>query len=64
MQTVKRRELKHFGHVVRDGGLARMVLEGEDEGHIRRGGGGPKNKWLDNVIDRIGPWAVTNGDAE
>ncbi|KAG1712187.1 Conserved oligomeric Golgi complex subunit 6 [Nymphon striatum] len=52
IDTMKRRKFKYFGHMVRGGGMARAILEGEVEGS--RGRGRPMGSWLGNLKEWSG----------
>ncbi|KAG1666259.1 Phosphatidylethanolamine-binding F40A3.3 [Nymphon striatum] len=52
MDTMKRRKFKYFGHMVREGGMARAILEGGVEGS--RGRGRPMGNWLGNLKEWSG----------
>ena len=52
LTTVKRRELKWYGHVTRSTGLAKTILQGTVEGGRRRGR--QKNRWEDNIPEWTG----------
>ena len=50
--TVKERKLQYFGHLIRQNGIQRLLLEGKIEGMI--GHGRPKTMWMDNIQDQTG----------
>ena len=52
LTTVKRRELKWYGHVTRSSGPAKTILQGTVQGGRRRGR--QKNRWEDNIPE----WTV------
>ena len=47
--TIKKRKLQYFGHLIRQNGIQRLLLEGKTEG--KRGCGRPRMMWMDNIKD-------------
>ena len=52
IETVKKRKLFFFGHVMRHDSLQRVLLEGMVEG--KRGRGRPRLQWSDNITQWTG----------
>ena len=52
MATIKKRKLWYFGHLIRQNGIQRLLLEGKIEG--MRGCGRPRMMWMDNIKDWTG----------
>ena len=50
--TIKKRKLQYFGHLIRQNGIQRLLLEGTIEG--KRGHGRPRMMWMDNIKDWTG----------
>ena len=46
--TIKKRKLQYFGHLIRQNGIQRLLLEG------KRGCGRPRMMWVDNIKDWVG----------
>jgi len=57
VDVMKRRKFRYFGHLVRGGGTARAVMEGEMQGS--RGRGRPQRKWMDDLKDWSGEGSIT-----
>ena len=47
-----KRKIQYFGHLVRKGGLQRLLLEGKMEG--RRGRGRPRRAWFNDISEATG----------
>ena len=45
--TLKQRKMAYFGHIIRQNGVQRLVLEGKHNG--KRGRGRPRTMWMDNI---------------
>ena len=56
--TIRRRQLRFVGHVVRKGGLEKLVLEGKIDGKRQRGR--QRLKYLDGLAFAAGCGAVDN----
>jgi len=52
LAIVKRRKLKHFGHVIRHDNLQKTILQGTVEGSRRRGR--PRKSWMNNITEWSG----------
>ena len=48
MTTIRKRQLQFVGHIVREGGLEKVCLEGKIEGKRLRGK--PRQKFLDGLV--------------
>ena len=49
LDTIKKRKLTYFGHIIRKNNIQRLVLEGKING--RHGRGRPRTNWTDNIKD-------------
>ena len=49
---ITKRKIQYFGHLVRKGGLQRILLEGKMEG--RRGRGRPRRAWFSDISEATG----------
>ena len=49
--TIKKRKLQYFGHLIRQNGIQRLLLEGKIEGKMC---GRPRTMWMDNIKDWTG----------
>ena len=52
LRTVKQRQLQYFGHLIRAGGLQRLLLEGKVEGTKRRGA--QRRTWMKDISEWTG----------
>ena len=52
LTTITQRQLKFFGHVVRENGLEKLVLEGKIDGLRSRGR--QRKKYLDDLVAAVG----------
>ena len=55
LKTIRRRQMKFVGHIMRRGGIENTVLTGMIEG--KRGRGRPREKYMDGLVRAVG----TNG---
>ena len=49
IDSIRKRKAKYFGHMVRQNGLQRLLLEGKING--KRGKGRPRIIWATNIKD-------------
>ena len=52
LKTITKRQVKVFGHVVRENGLEKLVLEGKIDGSRSRGR--QRRKYLDDLVAAVG----------
>ena len=52
IDSIRKRKAKYFGHMVRQNGLQRLLLEGKING--KRGKGRPRIIWATNIKDWTG----------
>ena len=49
LDTIKKRKLTCFGHIIKENNIQQLVLEGKINGRHRRGR--PQTNWTDNIKD-------------
>ena len=52
IQTIKKRKITYFGHMIRHNNIHRLILEDPLEGKISRGR--PRMKWMTNITEWTG----------
>ena len=55
-EIIKRRKLKYYGHQMRKGAMAKVLIEGEVEGVRERGR--PRRQWEDDLREWSGGWEM------
>ena len=55
-EIIKRRKLKYYGHQMRKGMMAKVLIEGGVEGV--RGRGRPRRQWEDDLKEWSGGWTM------
>ena len=52
IRQIKQQTLRYFGHIMRENGIERTVLEGKMK--CTRAKGSPRLAWIDNIIEWTG----------
>ena len=59
LNLIKKQKLSYFGHIKRHNTLEKLFLEGTCEG--RRGRGGPRRRWTQDIVEWMGVSTVEAG---